>query len=112
MPAARRAALWSPEALDDRERIWDYYVGAAGRHTAEKVLRGIADVIALIEDHPLAGRARNEVRRGLAYLQLRRKGPVTEGEEADFFHWRVCRNNNASICELGCVSWLGALEAI
>jgi toxin ParE1/3/4 len=65
MPAARRAALWSPEALADRDRIWDYYVGVAGRHTAEKVLRGIADVIALIEEHPLAGRARNEVRPGL-----------------------------------------------
>lgn len=65
MPEARRAALWSPEALDDREKIWAYYVGAAGRHTAEKVLRGIGDVIALIEDHPLAGRARDEVRPGL-----------------------------------------------
>ena len=65
MPAARRAALWSPEALVDRERIWDYYVGVAGQHTAEKVLRDIAEAIALIEDHPFAGRARNEVRRGL-----------------------------------------------
>jgi len=62
---ARRAALWSPEALADRERIWDYYTGAAGRHTAEKILREIAEVIALIEDHPFAGRARNEVRPGL-----------------------------------------------
>ena len=65
MAESRRAALWSPEALDDRERIWDYYVGVAGRHTAEKVLREIAEVIAVIEDHPLAGRARNEVRPGL-----------------------------------------------
>jgi toxin ParE1/3/4 len=65
MPPARRAALWSPEALADRDGIWDYYVGVAGRHTAEKVLRGIGDVIALIEDHPLAGRARDEVRPGL-----------------------------------------------
>ena len=62
MAGARRAALWSPEALDDRERIWDYYVGVAGRHTAEKVLRDIGDVIALIEDHPFGGLARNEVR--------------------------------------------------
>jgi toxin ParE1/3/4 len=60
-----RAALWSPEALEDREKIWDYYVGVAGRHTAEKVLREIGDVIALIEDHPYAGRVRNEVRPGL-----------------------------------------------
>jgi toxin ParE1/3/4 len=65
MAEARRAALWSPEALDDRERIWDYYVRVAGRHTAEKVLREIAKAIALIEDHPFAGRARNEVRPGL-----------------------------------------------
>ncbi len=57
--------LWSPEALDDREKIWDYYVRVAGRHTAEKVLREIAAVVALLEDHPFAGRARNEVRPGL-----------------------------------------------
>lgn len=43
----------------------DYYVGVAGRHTAEKILREMAEVIALIEDHPFAGRARNEVRPGL-----------------------------------------------
>jgi toxin ParE1/3/4 len=65
MAEARRTALWSPEALDDREKIWDYYVRVAGRHTAEKVLREIAAVVALIEDHPFAGRARNEVRPGL-----------------------------------------------
>jgi len=65
MAEAGRAALWSPEALDDRERIWDYYVRVAGRHTAENVLRKIAEVIALIENHPFAGRARNELRPGL-----------------------------------------------
>ena len=65
MAESRRPALWSPEALDDRERIWDYYVQVAGRHTAEKVLREVAEAIALIEDHPFAGRARNEVRPGL-----------------------------------------------
>jgi len=65
MAAAARVALWSPEALDDRESIWNYYVQVAGRHTAEKVLREIAGAIALIEDHPFAGRARDEVRPGL-----------------------------------------------
>ena len=65
MPEARRAALWSPEALDDRERIWDYYLRVAGTHTAEKVLREIAEVITLLEEHPFAGRSRNEVRPGL-----------------------------------------------
>ena len=57
MGEARRAALWSPEALEDRENIWEYDVRIAGRHTAEKVLREIAEVIAVIEDHPFAGRA-------------------------------------------------------
>jgi toxin ParE1/3/4 len=65
MAEAGRSALWSPEALGDRDRIWDYYLRVAGRHTAEKVLREIAEVIALIQDHPFAGRARNEVRSGL-----------------------------------------------
>jgi toxin ParE1/3/4 len=65
MAEAKRAALWSLDALDDREVIWDYYVQVAGRHTAEKVLREIAEAIAVIEDHPFAGRARNEVRPGL-----------------------------------------------
>jgi toxin ParE1/3/4 len=68
MVAGRRAALWSPEAIDDRERIWNYYVTVAGRHTAEKLIRELADVIAVIEHHPLAGRARNEVRPGLRSL--------------------------------------------
>jgi toxin ParE1/3/4 len=65
MAENRRAALWSFDALDDRERIWDYYVQVAGKHTAEKMLREIAEVIRLIEDRPFAGRARNEVRPGL-----------------------------------------------
>ena len=65
MAESGRAALWSPEALDDREKIWDYYVGVAGGHTAEKILREIGDVIPLIQDRPFAGRARNEVRSGL-----------------------------------------------
>jgi toxin ParE1/3/4 len=46
-------------------RFWDYYIRTAGPGAAEKILREIGKVIALIEDHPFAGRARNEVRRGL-----------------------------------------------
>lgn len=64
MAEGRRTALWSPEALDDREGIWDYYVRVAGKHTAEKVLREIAEVIALIEDHPFADA--RETRRRVA----------------------------------------------
>jgi toxin ParE1/3/4 len=65
MAELRRSATWSPEALDDREKIWEYYVDSAGRQTAEKLLRDIAEVIALIEEHPFAGRSRAEVRAGL-----------------------------------------------
>jgi toxin ParE1/3/4 len=59
---ARRAAVWSPEAIEDRERIWNYYAEAASNAIASKILLKLADVIALIEDRPFAGRARNEIR--------------------------------------------------
>ena len=65
MADAERAAIWSPEALSDRESIWDHYVRVAGRPTAENLLREIAKAIALIEAHPFAGRTRDEVRPGL-----------------------------------------------
>lgn len=65
MAGAGRIAIWSGEAIEDRERIWDHYVGVSGTHTAEKILLNLADVIALIEDRPFAGRARNEIRPGL-----------------------------------------------
>ena len=46
-------ALWSPEALTDLDEIWNYYERVAGRDTAEKIVREIAEVIATIEHHPL-----------------------------------------------------------
>jgi plasmid stabilization system protein ParE len=42
--------IWSPEALNDINHIWDYYAGTAGRATADKVLRQIAKVVATIDD--------------------------------------------------------------
>jgi toxin ParE1/3/4 len=65
MAGTNRAAIWSPEALADRDGIWVYYVEVAGRNTAEKILRSVGEAVALIEEHPFAGRARNEVRPGL-----------------------------------------------
>jgi toxin ParE1/3/4 len=65
MAGAGRTAIWSPEAIDDRERIWDHYAGVAGAQTAEKIFLRLADVISLLEDRPFAGRARNEIRPGL-----------------------------------------------
>lgn len=65
MPGGGRTAIWSPEAIDDRERIWDNYAGVAGTQIAEKIFVELARVVALIEDRPFAGRARNEIRPGL-----------------------------------------------
>ena len=62
--------LWSLEALDDIDRLWDYYVHAAGRVTADNVLREVAKAIAVIDDFPLAGRARHEIRAGLRSLAV------------------------------------------
>jgi toxin ParE1/3/4 len=65
MAARRRAVLWSPEALNDLNDIWDYYAGVAGSPTANKLLRDIGDVAATLEEHPFAGRVRDEIRSGL-----------------------------------------------
>lgn len=60
--------LWSPEALADIDHLWDYYVQAAGRGTADRILREIAKAVAVVDDFPLAGRARDEIRPGLRSL--------------------------------------------
>jgi toxin ParE1/3/4 len=60
--------LWSPEALNDIDHLWDYYASTAGRAAADKVLRQIARVVATIDDFPLAGRTRDEIRTGLRSL--------------------------------------------
>lgn len=67
--AERKAPIiWSPDALNDIDRLWDYYAEAAGSGTADKILREIAKVIAVIDDFPFAGRARDEIRAGLRSL--------------------------------------------
>jgi plasmid stabilization system protein ParE len=65
MAADKLPALWSAGALNDIDRLWDYYAGLAGRATADKVLREIAGVITTIEAFPRAGRSRDEIRAGL-----------------------------------------------
>jgi len=62
---ARQSAIWSPEALGDVEAIWDYYSRIAGSATADALLRDIRRIVTLLEDSPLAGRARDEVQQGL-----------------------------------------------
>lgn len=68
MVAHKPEIVWSPEALDDIDRLWDYYVRAAGRVTADKILREVAKAVSVINDFPLAGRARDEIRAGLRSL--------------------------------------------
>ncbi len=68
MAGSGGTALWSPEAIADVDQILDYYARVAGAITAEKIIRKIGEVVATIEDHPLAGRSRNELRAGLRSL--------------------------------------------
>jgi len=65
MAERSRPAIWSLEALADLDGIWDYYERVAGHNTAEKIIREIGEATNLLEDHPLGGRSRNEVRAGL-----------------------------------------------
>lgn len=65
MTERRRPAIWSPEAITDLEAIWDYNARAAGSPTTEKLVREIAALVEAIEQHPMIGRARDEVRAGL-----------------------------------------------
>jgi toxin ParE1/3/4 len=71
MADRRRPIIWSPEARADLSEIWDYYAGRAGRHRADKNVREIHDALRLLEDHPFAGRARDEVRPGLRSITAR-----------------------------------------
>jgi toxin ParE1/3/4 len=63
MAGRKLPIVWSPEAEADLTDIWNYYAEAAGRKTAETIVRAI--ICRMIEEHPLAGRARDEVRPGL-----------------------------------------------
>jgi toxin ParE1/3/4 len=70
MAEPKLPAIWSQEALADLDQLWDYYAGAAGRPIADKILREIARVVATIDDFPLAGRSRDEIKVGLRSLAV------------------------------------------
>jgi toxin ParE1/3/4 len=65
MAEHKSRVIWSPEALDDIDRLWAYYAATAGRATADKISRELARIVATIDDFPLAGRSRDEIRAGL-----------------------------------------------
>jgi toxin ParE1/3/4 len=65
MAAHRRLVHWALEAVTDLSDIWDYYAGVAGPPAANAIVGKIRDVCRVLDDHPLAGRARDEIRPGL-----------------------------------------------
>jgi toxin ParE1/3/4 len=65
MAAPKSPAIWSADARADLDEIWKHYERTVSPSVAEKIVRQIDDVIRLIQEHPLAGRARDEVRAGL-----------------------------------------------
>jgi toxin ParE1/3/4 len=71
MAPPRRPVIWSPEARADLSKIWDYYARVAGQSRADNIVRAISDASRLIEDHPSAGRARDEIRPGLRSIAAR-----------------------------------------
>ncbi|MBH5391270.1 type II toxin-antitoxin system RelE/ParE family toxin [Bradyrhizobium diversitatis] len=64
----RLPVIWSPEVVEDIDRLWDYYASAAGTGTADKILREIGKAVTFIEDFLFAGRARDEIRPSLRSL--------------------------------------------
>jgi toxin ParE1/3/4 len=65
MAGRRRPVRWSPDALTDLSDIWDYYANVAGRQTADNIIRDVEKACHLLEEYPMAGRARDQVRVGL-----------------------------------------------
>jgi plasmid stabilization system protein ParE len=68
MTERRAPIIWSPEAADDVDHLWDYYFETIGRAGADKVLRHLGMVITTIDEFPLAGRPRDDIRLGLRSL--------------------------------------------
>ncbi len=63
--------IWSADALEDLSDIWRYYADAAGSDVADNVIRAINDAARILDSHPLAGRARDEIRPGLRSIASR-----------------------------------------
>jgi toxin ParE1/3/4 len=59
------------EARPDLSEIWDHHAKSVGRRNADEIVRGIRDATRVIEDHPCAGRARDEIRPGLRTVPAR-----------------------------------------
>jgi plasmid stabilization system protein ParE len=71
MADPKRPLLWSRDALTDLAEIWHYYAATATPQTADGIIRNVEKVCRLLEEHPLAGRARDELRAGLRSIAAR-----------------------------------------
>jgi toxin ParE1/3/4 len=71
MARRRRPVVWSPEARADLSEIWDYHAQATGRSNADNIAREIDTACRLLEEHPFAGRARDEIRPGVRSVVAR-----------------------------------------
>ncbi|MGI8853171.1 MAG: type II toxin-antitoxin system RelE/ParE family toxin [Methyloceanibacter sp.] len=65
MAGRKPPILWSSEAETDLADIWNYYAGVAGHNVADTMIRNIGEACRILEDHPLGGRSRDEIRSGL-----------------------------------------------
>jgi plasmid stabilization system protein ParE len=90
MAAASRAPVWSPAALADLAAIWTHYAKVAGRLTADKTMRDVGAACRTLEARPFAGRARDEVRRGLRSIAA---GPLV-------VFYRLGRREGAEVLEI------------
>jgi toxin ParE1/3/4 len=71
MAEDKRPVVWSLDARSDLSEIWDYYFNVAGQPTADRVVREISNACLLLDEHPFAGRARDEIRPGLRSIAAR-----------------------------------------
>jgi toxin ParE1/3/4 len=71
MAARRRPVIWPSDAQTDLVEIWSYYVAIAGRDAANRIRREIVEACRILEDDPLVGRAREEIRPGLRSIVSR-----------------------------------------
>ena len=71
MSAGKRPVLWSPEALVDLEEIWTHYARVAGPRMADNITRRIGNMCSVLEEQPLAGRSRDELRSGVRSIAVR-----------------------------------------
>ena len=61
MAVGKRPIVWSPAVRADLSAVWLYYFRVAGLQTADRMLREIYARCAVLEQHPYAGRAREEL---------------------------------------------------